>query len=125
MSDIGENAITWTDVVRLDPTLAGVTEGSQVNIIEDTYVYLSSKNWGNKLNLAAKYLAAHTGSILLRGGGSGPSTAVTLETLGDASRGYAQPFVSTGSWNDLELTVWGKAFKRLARSVLPFAVVAG
>lgn len=120
---MSNNAITWTDVTALDASLASVPTAAQTHIIDDAYATLDESRWGTKYHLAAKYLSAHVGSLLLRGGGNGASTPVILESLGDASRGYATPFASTSSWNDLELTIWGKLYKRLARQVVPFAFV--
>jgi hypothetical protein len=109
-------AITWTDVTNLDASLSTVPVAAQTAIIADTYAILSAERWGTRLDLAVKYLAAHTGALLIRGGGAGPAGPVTAEALGDASRSYASWSVS-GALGDLELTSWGLRFKLLLRGL--------
>jgi hypothetical protein len=108
--------ITWTDVALLDPKLASIPNGAQTALLADVYLMLPVQRWGTKLDLGAKYLAAHMGTLYLRGG-TGPGGPLTGEKLGPASRTYAAPRLVHGLWTDLDTTVWGLTFRRIARGL--------
>jgi hypothetical protein len=108
--------ISWTDVTNLDAALADVPSGAQTVILADVYATLSAGRWGTKLDMAARYLAAHTGAIILRGAGQGAAGPITSERLGDASRSYADVHVA-GAMNDLSATPWGMRFQYLVRGL--------
>jgi hypothetical protein len=108
--------ITWTDVALLDPRLSTVPSGAQMALLADVYLMLPAARWGAKLDLGAKYLAAHMGTLYLRGG-SGPAGPLTHEQLGPAARSYAAPMLLHGWMSDLDITPWGLLFKRLVRGL--------
>lgn len=114
--------ITWADCIALDASLSAVPEAAQDAILADVYGTLSADRWGDKLDRAAKYLAMHTGTLLLRGGGLGGVGPVQSESLGDAARSYAVGSLSA-STDDLDATPWGLAYKRLRRGLLWAIVV--
>lgn len=116
-------SLTWTEIAEMDPSLSTLGEAARAIILGDCYAMLTPGQWGTYLDLAVKYLAAHTGALILRGGGLGATGPVTSESLGDASRSYAVGSVMASA-TDLDATIWGKRFKLLARGVLPFAFVA-
>jgi hypothetical protein len=120
-------AITWADVVALDAQLSAVPVAAQAAIIADTYAMLPPLRWGTKLDLGAKYLAAHTGAMVLRGGGLGTPGQIMGERLGDASRSYAdaKPFRSQMPVTDLSATPWGVRFQLLLRALGPLVAVSG
>ncbi len=115
--------ITWADVVLMDSGLSAVPVGTQTAILDDVYLQLPAIRWGAKLDLGAKYLALHMGTLVLRGG-SGATGAVISERLGDAARTYASANINLRNPSDLDATIWGTFFRRLAKS-LAFGGVSG
>lgn len=104
----------------MDPSLAAVSEEARAIILGDCYEMLNATKWGTKLDLAVKYLAAHTGALTLRGAAAGSVGPVSSESLGDAARSYAVAAVSEAQ-NDLDATIWGRRYKMLCRAYLAFA----
>lgn len=107
--------ITWNMVVAIDPALSTISTEQQIAILTDVYATLSTSRWGSKLDLGAKYLAAHTGAMALRGGGLGSPGPIASEGLGDANRSYSVSV--TSSFSDLDATIWGKRFQFLMRGL--------
>lgn len=108
--------ITWQDVSTLDPNLVAIAPETGAAILVDVYQLLSPTRWGSKLDLAAKYLAAHTASLVLRGGGLSGTTPLTMQQLGPAQQQFAQPTV-IDEGTDLDATPWGKRYKMLVRGL--------
>lgn len=109
-------AITWDQVEALDSNLSGVSVEAQdsilayVNSILDVDVFDGAS--GPMTTLAEIYLAAHHGTIVVRGDErAGP---VVSESVGGLSRTYAV-FSPAGSDPLLDTTPWGKAFRALVR----------
>lgn len=115
-------AISWTDVTNLDASLAApaVPVAAQTAILADVYAMLDADRWGDKLDLGAKYLAAHTGALVARGGGGTGAGAVMQEALGDASRMFSTSVAY--SYHDLDATPWGKRFRLILRGLGVFAI---
>lgn len=109
-------ATTWDDVSALDPALAAIPSAQQDAILADSAAYLSPSRFGIKYDMAVKYLAAHTGTLCLRGGGLASVGPVSQERLGDAMIGYAIPVVETLDY--LSSTPWGLFLKKLMRGYI-------
>lgn len=107
-------AVTWADVVLLDPALASVPAPAQNAILSDTARQLSTETWDTKFDLAYKYLAAHCGILYLRGSAGLPG-AVSKERVGEVERDYSVPQTHV---NSLDETIWGREFQRLLRGCL-------
>lgn len=120
-------AITWTHVTNLDASLAAVPAAAQAAIIADVYLTLSASRWGDRYDLAVKYLAAHLGALERRqaaSGGTGAVGPVQSMSLGDASVTYAvSASASVSTSGDLDSTPWGQAYKRLRRGLFWGTVV--
>lgn len=102
-------AIDWTDVTDIAPALSAVPEDTQTAILADVSELLDETYWGTKYDLGSKYLAAHMGTMYLRGASAGGPVA--SESLGDASISYAV-MASTDSLMD---TPYGRAYRNLTR----------
>jgi len=109
-------AVTWADVVLLDPALAAVPVPAQNAILSDTSRQLSTETWDTKFDLAHKYLAAHCGILYLRGSAGLPG-AVSKERVGEVERDYSVPQIQAHP-NSLDETIWGREFQRLLRGCL-------
>ena len=116
-------SITWQVIAEMDPSLATVSEPARAIILGDCYKMLDADRWGEYLDLAVRYLAAHTGALSLRGAAGGSTGPVASESLGDASRSYAVSVISASQPSALNSPIWGQQFRMLARGVLPFAIV--
>lgn len=104
--------ITWDDVVNIAPELVDVAEATQDAILDDVALQLNDDIWGARINIGAKYLAAHLASITNRGGAVGQ---VTEEKVGEVSRSYAVDSASGGG-SGLDDTSYGQEFQRLLRT---------
>lgn len=93
-------SITWTNVVNVDASLANVSTAAQTQILASVDRQIDDDAWGDLADDGRTYLAAHMGTLYLRGGAAGP---VIGETLGPMSVNYALvqgmkgPFSTTGS----------------------------
>lgn len=109
-------AVTWGDVVALDPSLSTVPLATQTAILELVYSTLPSAcPWGGKYDTAIKLLAAHMGVLWLRSQG-GVTGLVLEEKVGDVSRKYGAGMSASG--HDLDQTMWGQAYARLLKGTL-------
>ena len=109
--------ITWTNVSNLDSRLAAVETASQLSILNYVSQVLAPDAFGEKYDLALMLFAAHLGALELRGGGVGFTTGlVTSESLGPASRSYAQPPSTLASTYGFDNTIWGQQLSFLMRS---------
>lgn len=116
-------AVSWQDVVDLDASLASVPQASQTAILSDAYLLLSKETFGDRYDLAIKYFVAHT-ALRVAFGGSGVTGVVTSESLGSASRSYAQPSGGASfSSSELGTTIWGQRFLFLLRSIITMDVI--
>lgn len=109
--------IVWADVTGFAPELTTVSAGAQTLIL--AYVNdeaLDSSVFGgesaNMYKMARIYLAAHRGTLTLRGGTAGP---VTSESAGGLSRSYGSGMTSS---TGLESTVYGQEFLALCNASL-------
>lgn len=114
--------VAWADVAALDAPLANVPSAAQTAILADVALMLDVDRWGTRLDLATKYLAAHVGALVLRGGGAAGVGPVTSQTMGPASKSYATPML-LAALGDLGATVWGQIFARLRTSLGVFGIV--
>lgn len=112
-------SVTWDDVVAIDAYLADVPVATQDAILADCVLLLDATRFGSKLDLATKYLAAHTG-ILYKRTGAGPVGPVTSQSLGPASVGYAAPVLA--AFDDLSSTPWGLRFELILTGTGLFGV---
>jgi len=108
--------IVWADVVNIAPgdaKIAAVPLASQTAILADVYAQMSAANWGTRLDLGAKWFAAHLATVGAQGalGAGGP---VSEHRVGEVARSYAVP---TAMNVLLETTPYGKEFVRLYRSL--------
>ena len=88
---IGQHDILWTEVANFDPKLANLDTGAQTHILAHVNTVLSTNEWGGEaspeLRLARIYLAAHHGTMALRGdNATGPAVA---KSAGPISIQYA------------------------------------
>jgi len=116
LTEIGQYAITWPDVVNFDSVLANVDPGAHLRILEHVNTTLKVSEFGGedcpKLRLARIYLAAHYGTLTMRGGSkAGP---LVSQTVGPISRSYAQVMAVGGSL--FTTTSWGQAYLQLVRN---------
>lgn len=116
--------ISWADVQNIAPEMADVPAASQAAILAQVYAELEPSQWGARLHLAAKWLAAHIGALWLRGNSGGTAGAViagpvTSQTVGPVSQTFAQGgSSSSSSSSSYESTSYGQQFERLRRSIL-------
>lgn len=102
-------AIVWSDVVAIAPELAATGTAQQDAILAMVGRQVADPcAWGDYLDDAAKFLAAHYGT-LARSKGKGP---VTAEAVGQVSRSYGDMTKLAGS---LGLTSYGVEYERIAR----------
>jgi hypothetical protein len=115
-------AIAWADVVLIAPELSAVVAGAQTAILADVVLQLDEDTCGTRYDLISKYLAAHLGTITLRGA-SGAAGPVTSEKVGPLARSYAAPYSDS---TDLESTPYGQEYLRLINTLagVRIAVVA-
>ena len=110
--------IAWSDVESFAADLSAVDADAQTDIlawVNDALVVADfGGETGPKLRLARIYLAAHSGTIVLRGG-SGAAGPVVSESAGPLSRTYAAGVVSASD-SLLDTTSWGKMFSLLVRT---------
>lgn len=101
-------AITWPDVVAIAPELAATDPTAQTAILAIVSRQVADPDaWGSYFDDAAKYLAAHYGT-LSRSRGKGP---ISDESVGQLSRSYA-PLLQFGM---LGQTAYGVEYQRLSR----------
>lgn len=107
-------AITWADVVIIAAELSTVATSKQNAILADVSAQLALSQWGSqaRLDIAAKYLAAHLASVK----GVAPAGPMTSETVGPLTRSFAAPMMT--STNALESTGYGREFLRLRRTLM-------
>lgn len=79
-------SITWANVVNVDAVLANVAAAAQAQILASVDRQIDDDAWGDLADDGRTYLAAHMGTLYLRGGAAGP---VIGETLGPMSVSYA------------------------------------
>lgn len=124
--------IIWEDVVAIDASLSAVPAATQAAILLDVRLQVSEDSWGDRYDLASKYLAAHLGVVSERarlggatGGVSGP---VSSESVDGVSRSYASTTgggATESSRIGLDGTVWGREYQRLIGLMparLPFVI---
>lgn len=115
LSALGQHDIVWPDIVNLDSILGNVDPGAQLRILEYANVALKVSEFDGegspKIRLARMYLAAHHGTLSIRGGSkAGP---VTGQTVGPISRSYGSMTSGDSLYNS---TTWGQAFLQLVRT---------
>lgn len=108
--------ITWADVVAIAPELASVGVTSQNAILADVALRLNAARWGTRYDMASKYMAAHLGTLTLRGG-NGPSGNVVGESVGSVSRQYesSSPMGTDPLWDK---TTYGRQYRQLLRELV-------
>ena len=111
--------ITWADVVAVAPALASVPPTTQDVVIADVKGRMLNGLWGDRANMAAKYLAAHLAAMSLRSA-NGPVGAVTDATVDKISRGFTGPTDP----DDYDATPWGVQYKRIRDQIFRVPVVA-
>lgn len=119
-------AITWDDVVLLDPAFEDVPSEVQDDILATVELLIPEGPWGDRWALAQRYVAAHLATEWLAvqaAGGSGSvgsSGPVTQETVGPISRSYADygaVVAGSSAWFDMfKGTVWGRRYIYLVRT---------
>lgn len=108
-------AVTWADVVALDPELATIPTATQTAILEAVKIMIHACPWGSKYDLAVKLLAAHFGKLwLLKAGGAGGP--VLKEKVGQIERSYGNIFSTSGK--ALDQTMWGQWYQMLLNGLL-------
>lgn len=110
-------AISWTDVVAFASGLSSVATLAQETIIAYVNDELDVDNFGGeeapKLKLARIYLAAHFGTMTLRG--SGAAGPMISSSAGGLSRTYAQIVAGGGSYG---ATGFGALYKQLLNTTM-------
>lgn len=108
--------IAWADVVALAPELGTLSVGTQNLIVEEANGEVIAKNWPNEARAksAARYLAAHKGTLLKRGGGGAPLQSVSM---GGVSKTYAVSMAADASV--LRSTSYGQEYLRLLKLYAP------
>lgn len=104
-------AITWTDVLNVAPDLSTVPNAARAAILDTVFQQLVEDVWGNRYDDACAYLAAHYGTVYLRGA-NGPAGPLASESVGPVSRAY-MAFSPPGSDPTLDSTSYGKEYRRL------------
>lgn len=84
-------SITWADVEAIAPELATVATATKNAILADLPLQMNETVWAEKLNLGAKYLAAHLATISARRGAGG---AIQSQSVGQVSRTFAASMAS-------------------------------
>lgn len=115
-------AITWANVALIAPELGGdaLTSDQQTAILADVATELGDTpgSFGSdaRYDQAAKYLAAHIGTVTLAAGATG---AVVSESIGPFSVTRAAPTSGTGT------TSYGERFEDLCQGYVPSRVGVG
>lgn len=107
-------AVTWADVVAIEPAAALVTSTTAQQIFLTTAAEMVDPDlWGATYDRGVLYFTAHLGllsswgAVASGGGSAGP---VTSETLGPMSRSYANLFTSSADTGVLGSTKWGQIY---------------
>lgn len=106
--------ISWTDVLAIAPTLT-IPTAAQTLILAQVTRQVGSVQWGDWQADGQLYLAAHLGTVALRGTG-GVSGQVTSETVGQVSRTFST--TSLAAAGDTSTTSYGVEYARI-RALLP------
>lgn len=106
-------ALTWDDVVLVDPALSEVPAAVQNRILVEVGLRVPDGRWSDDMRpIAQAYLAAHLGTLYSRGG-SAAGGQVVSETVGPVSRTFSSG--GSDSADDWDSTPWGTAYRRLVR----------
>jgi hypothetical protein len=100
---------TQAQVLAIAAELADVAAEAWAVVLADVALQVTEKVYGNKQELAQRYLAAHRLTLIKN---SEKGSAVTSERTGDVSTTYAAP----GS--DSSETVYGREFERIKRGTV-------
>lgn len=122
MTSPGLVTITWSDVLVLVPALSVITDTAlQTQLITDVGLRIRNADWGDRANMAAKYLAAHIGAISLRKANAavGPVSDISVD---DVSRSWATP----SEVNAYNSTNWGLMYMQIRDSIfkLPSTMIS-
>lgn len=102
--------ITFDDVLLTAPELSTLTTEQRDQVLADAYLLLNEGVCGDRLDLCARYLAAHLATLSRRRGLGG---AVTGQSVGQVSRSYASP---TDAFLSLPSTSYGQTLQTLIRT---------
>jgi hypothetical protein len=116
-------SIAWEDVTTIAPKMSDVTLSAQAMILAYVNEVLDDTDdaWGDGalFTVGGALLAAHFGALQLRNSANGPAGPVTSMGLGDASKSFAAPMLTTRS--ALMATTYGREYLTLCDS-LPSAM---
>lgn len=120
-------ATTAASLAARVPDLAALDSDLLTTIIAEATAEVAPENWATtaRYDQAVLYLAAHKATLLRSAGGAaaGPLTSVSV---GDVSTTFGTGSSSNSGADDLDLTSWGVAFRRLCGGetdiALPVAV---
>lgn len=103
-------SITWNEVLLVAPELAALTSDQRDQILADAYLLLNEAVCGDRLDLCARYFAAHLATVNRRRGLGG---AVSGQSVGQVSRQYATP---QAAFLDLGSSSYGQVLQTLIRT---------
>ena len=103
-------AIDWNDVVAIGPELSGVPAGTQNYILEHVDKQIDTVEWGDMVDDARTWLAAHLGAVYFQSPGAAGS--VVSESLGPMSVSYGQ---AAGASDELGTTKYGRYYLHMVR----------
>jgi hypothetical protein len=105
-------SIAWSDVTAIAPELSTVGSGSQTAILLFVNSTLVEAEFGSKYTMGASLLAAHFGTLSVRGdGAAGP---VVSESVGDVSQSFGGSMSLDGT---LDQTSYGRMYRFIVRNL--------
>lgn len=104
-------SVAQADIIAIAPEFASLAPSVFTQALADAALIVAPAFWGNRIDLATKYMAAHI--IALSNPDLGLPGFVKSESVGDIRRDYAvsQP----GADGALGMTRWGQHYRTLAR----------
>lgn len=100
--------IAWSDVVNIAPELATIATNAQTAILSDVYNEMNADVWGSKLDIGAKWLAAHLATVGPRRKGAGGP--IMSQTVAQVSQSYG---TTAAALSSLGATSYGQEYERL------------
>jgi hypothetical protein len=107
-------SIAWSDVTAIAPELSTVGSGSQNAILLFVNSTCVESEFGSKYTMGASLLAAHFGTLSVRGDSVGGP--VVSESVGGVSQSFAV-FSPNGSDYALDSTSYGRMYRFILRNL--------
>lgn len=115
-------SITSADVIRVAPEFSSEDAGTFTYFIAQAALYVNSKFWKEKTDMAHALFTAHLMKSRGTSGGLGvPGGPIQSSKVGDLSRTYAVAVPAGGSYSN---TSYGQLFEQLRKTILTSPFIA-